>query len=45
MLIVRPLDVEQPLQQPALRDFHGPYINNYPGGTYQYIESGPNIYR
>ena len=31
MLIVRPLDVGQPLQQPALRDFHGPYSNNYPG--------------
>ena len=31
MLIVRPLDVGQPLQQPALRDFQGPYINNYPG--------------
>ena len=31
MLIVRLLDVGQPLQQPALRNFQGPYINNYPG--------------
>ena len=40
-------DKKNPARSIDICDFQGPYmyINNYPGGTYQYIESGPNIYQ